>query len=163
MWYFQLCSVDGNWGSWSTWSQCPVTCGQGQRERRRLCDSPSPNVCGRTCPGPSLERTVQLCGPEQGNRSDYKTVSPITKDRCFVKALTSKAWLFHVCFFFLVFPVDGQWGMWGSWSACPVTCGLGQVERRRFCDAPAPNACGRSCPGPAIEQNRKQCGPEASE
>ncbi|PVD27602.1 hypothetical protein C0Q70_12766 [Pomacea canaliculata] len=114
--------VDGNWGSWSTWSPCPVTCGQGQRERRRLCDSPSPNVCGRTCPGPSLERTVQLCGPEQ---------------------------------------VDGQWGMWGSWSACPVTCGMGQVERRRFCDAPAPNACGRSCPGPAIEQNRKQCGPEA--
>lgn len=41
------------WGLWQPWSQCSATCGDGVRERRRLCLTSFPSRPG--CPGTSSE------------------------------------------------------------------------------------------------------------
>lgn len=50
-------TVSGQWGLWSSWSDCSTTCGQGLRQRSRLCDSPPPSAGGAQCQGDSLEVT----------------------------------------------------------------------------------------------------------
>lgn len=41
------------WGLWQPWSQCSATCGDGVRERRRMCLTSFPSRPG--CPGMSSE------------------------------------------------------------------------------------------------------------
>jgi len=45
-------SVHGNWALWSSWGDCTVTCGGGQRRRFRTCTNPRPRHTGRDCLGP---------------------------------------------------------------------------------------------------------------
>ena len=47
--------VNGMWGSWSSWSACNKTCGQGTRERKRLCDNPKPDFSGNKCLGSDIQ------------------------------------------------------------------------------------------------------------
>nr|XP_032822651.1 SCO-spondin-like [Petromyzon marinus] len=49
------CRIDGGWGSWTGWSACARSCGDGVQYRYRLCDSPAPHAGGRGCAGPSRE------------------------------------------------------------------------------------------------------------
>ncbi|CAH1254988.1 VWDE [Branchiostoma lanceolatum] len=46
--------------------------------------------------------------------------------------------------------IDGGWSVWSPWSACSVTCGVGEETRDRTCTNPAP-AGGAECDGPAQE------------
>lgn len=48
--------VNGMWGSWSSWSACSKTCGQGTRERQRLCNNPKPAFSGNKCLGSDIEK-----------------------------------------------------------------------------------------------------------
>ena len=58
-----LCApVDGSWGSWTDWSSCSVTCGEGFQRRTRKCDDPRPLNGGAECPGSDKE--VQSCNTE---------------------------------------------------------------------------------------------------
>ena len=41
--------INGNWGTWESWSGCSSSCGIGQRSRSRACDSPSPSIGGLPC------------------------------------------------------------------------------------------------------------------
>ena len=41
--------MDGGWAEWSTWSTCPVTCGNGDQRRTRKCDNPEPEYGGIDC------------------------------------------------------------------------------------------------------------------
>ena len=65
-------AVDGSWGSWERWGQVTATCGTGMRERRRRCDNPRPNFCGRSCSGPDVDTeafdTGVACKPVCGEK-----------------------------------------------------------------------------------------------
>lgn len=52
-------SVNGNWGPWSPWDTCSLTCGGGVQSRKRLCNDPEPKFGGKECVGDSNES--QLC------------------------------------------------------------------------------------------------------
>lgn len=49
------CPVDGGWSSWSPWSSCSVSCGQGRKTRVRTCNNPEPEYGGRKCSGNNFE------------------------------------------------------------------------------------------------------------
>ncbi|KAJ8320277.1 hypothetical protein KUTeg_001864 [Tegillarca granosa] len=48
---FELPSVDGNWGEWSQWTNCDVSCAGGRRSRQRACTNPKPMYGGIDCSG----------------------------------------------------------------------------------------------------------------
>ena len=51
--------VNGAWGEWGAWGECGAPCGDGLRQRIRLCDNP-PNVNGGdACPGRDID--LMLC------------------------------------------------------------------------------------------------------
>ena len=44
-------TVDGQWGTWSEWSNCSEPCDTGTRSRSRQCDAPAPSNGGKECVG----------------------------------------------------------------------------------------------------------------
>uniref|UniRef100_A0A3P9KTG9 ADAM metallopeptidase with thrombospondin type 1 motif, 2 n=1 Tax=Oryzias latipes TaxID=8090 RepID=A0A3P9KTG9_ORYLA len=54
---------DGNWGLWSEFGQCSLTCGGGVQFRTRTCDNPRPANGGRTCVGATFQ--FQMCNSEE--------------------------------------------------------------------------------------------------
>ena len=54
-------AIDGNWGAWSDWGSCSLTCGDGQQLRQRQCDNPAPDG-GSECSG--SEEEVLSCNRE---------------------------------------------------------------------------------------------------
>uniref|UniRef100_A0A2I3H6Z2 Thrombospondin type 1 domain containing 1 n=1 Tax=Nomascus leucogenys TaxID=61853 RepID=A0A2I3H6Z2_NOMLE len=61
------------WGLWQPWSQCSATCGDGVRERRRVCLTSFPSRPG--CPGMSLE--TSLCSLEECAAFQPSSPSPL--------------------------------------------------------------------------------------
>ncbi|KAJ8300018.1 hypothetical protein KUTeg_021537 [Tegillarca granosa] len=58
------CPINGNWGDWSSWGLCSVTCGDGLQERYRDCDNPPASYGGQDCIGSETETkpcTAQIC------------------------------------------------------------------------------------------------------
>ncbi|XP_012940871.1 SCO-spondin [Aplysia californica] len=173
------CCVNGNWGMWTSWGQCPVTCGRSQVSRSRQCSNPPPNHCGQTCPGNPYETKNEYCGPEpvNGNWAMWQQWSPCTRTcdfgtRTRIRTCTNPAP--NACG--MSCPgsaseeagcnnpsclrcVDGNWASWGPWSNCPVTCGDSTVSRSRTCSNPPPNGCGRECFGDPVESKLQNCGP----
>ena len=67
---FCFCSVDGDFTSWSGWSNCSRTCGVGNQERTRSCTSPPQRGEGKNCNGSERESrpcniTLTCPGKEQ--------------------------------------------------------------------------------------------------
>ena len=50
--------VNGNWGEWTAYGRCSVSCGGGQNTRLRLCDNPAPSGGGDKCQGDSKESLI---------------------------------------------------------------------------------------------------------
>ena len=46
---FVIIQVAGNWGDWTEWEKCTVSCGGGDQRRTRLCNSPAPKYGGDDC------------------------------------------------------------------------------------------------------------------
>ena len=58
-------TVDGGWSSWSSWTECNVTCGTGVVSRERKCDNPASASGGRPCQGHPRDvkpcNTTEIC------------------------------------------------------------------------------------------------------
>ncbi|KAL5012312.1 hypothetical protein ScPMuIL_010863 [Solemya velum] len=54
-------AINGEFGEWSGWTDCTVTCGGAEVTRNRACDSPAPENGGDPCEGPVEE--VRVCAP----------------------------------------------------------------------------------------------------
>nr|XP_045011378.1 thrombospondin type-1 domain-containing protein 1 [Jaculus jaculus] len=61
------------WGPWQPWSQCSATCGDGVRERRRVCLTSFPSR--PSCPGVSSE--TSLCSLEECAAFQPASPSPL--------------------------------------------------------------------------------------
>lgn len=51
----QACPIDGNWGTFGSWSACTKDCGGGTQSRSRSCNSPPPAFGGKNCSGSGVE------------------------------------------------------------------------------------------------------------
>ena len=51
--------MNGNWGTWTNWGACTVSCGTGAQVRSRSCDDPAPANGGSDCAGDNSE--TQSC------------------------------------------------------------------------------------------------------
>ena len=63
-------TVNGVWGEFAEWNECPVSCGGGERSRVRTCDSPAPAHGGNDCTVDGSSNTeVERCNenPCPGN------------------------------------------------------------------------------------------------
>lgn len=126
-----------SWDSWTKWSKCNVSCGVGQKFRRRKCSN-SPCIgdgsevvscslilcpvskwsewtawgeCSRTCGYGVMQRT-RIC--ESGNCVG----STVDRERCNESECQDK-------------PI---WSLWSSWTECPSSCaGKSMSYRTRTC------------------------------
>uniref|UniRef100_A0AAV2LGT2 Thrombospondin-2-like n=1 Tax=Knipowitschia caucasica TaxID=637954 RepID=A0AAV2LGT2_KNICA len=117
----------GRWGHWSPWSSCSVSCGEGNKTRLRLCDSPQTQRGGRGGEGGGGGRGGGGGGGCSGAERENQAC---TKPPC---------------------PIAGGWSSWSEWSHCSHTCGGGLSSRDRACADPAPQHGGKPCAGEGVD------------
>uniref|UniRef100_H0WC62 Hemicentin-1 n=1 Tax=Cavia porcellus TaxID=10141 RepID=H0WC62_CAVPO len=86
-----MCPVDGNWGHWQSWSHCSVSCGGGEKTRKRLCDNPVPSKSGRSCRGDATQVSrcnTQACpgGPQRARGSVIGNINDVEFGIAFLNA-----------------------------------------------------------------------------
>ena len=174
----QPCPVSGGYTSWSQFTLCSVTCGNGTKTRHRNCTNPSPKHGGRGCDYLGLAREIEHCYerdcPVDGNYSNWSTFShcsvscgggtQLRKRLCnnpppyaggrncshFGAAVSTRECNKQGC------PRNGNYTEWSKFSwPCSRTCGGGVQTRTRNCTNPHPELGGQNCTrlGPSA-QNR---------
>ncbi|KAL1775484.1 hemicentin-1 isoform X4 [Sigmodon hispidus] len=86
-----MCPVDGSWGTWQSWSHCSVSCGGGEKIRKRQCDNPVPSKSGRSCPGDATQLSrcnTQACpgGPQRARGSVIGNINDVEFGIAFLDA-----------------------------------------------------------------------------
>lgn len=66
--------VDGQWGVWSEWSRCSVTCGKGVKTRERACNNPKKETDGKDCQGERTETKECESAACNMNKSVFKNI-----------------------------------------------------------------------------------------
>ncbi|XP_041349175.1 hemicentin-1-like [Gigantopelta aegis] len=130
----QPCPVDGQWsefGEWSPYTECSVSCGGGaqSRTRTRTCSAPKPQYGGADCVGEAIEGDERECNtqpcPIHGQWTQWEDWTPL--DNC---------------------PV-----LCGG--------GQTRLTRSRSCSDPAPMYGGDECEGGSVDfQNPGPCNTE---
>ncbi|KAJ9576472.1 hypothetical protein L9F63_006685, partial [Diploptera punctata] len=166
--------VPAEWGSWSSWSDCTVTCGLGEQYRIRVCGEDAETIVDETnCQGESKE--MQSCHmsecPVDGAWSEWTdwtscsvscgrgTRRRYRKCNNPVPAYGGKPCLGsdgqqEYCNQ-MTCPVNGKWSDWSIWSPCSATCNNGTQIRYRRCNNPPPAFGGKGCSG--TDRESKEC------
>ncbi|XP_071138997.1 A disintegrin and metalloproteinase with thrombospondin motifs adt-1-like isoform X3 [Mytilus edulis] len=162
-----MCTVNGNWGSWSDWTICSSSCDAGHQTRSRICNNPVPSSNGAYCNGKSFEVlncSIAKCtvNGNWGSWSDWTVCSSScdsghqTRSRLCNNPVPSSSGSYCNGESFGVLncsiarcAVDGSWGGWSMWSDCNATCDGGVQKRTRTCNNPYPSAGGSPCSGMA--------------
>jgi len=172
------CPINGGWGEWSSWPECPVSCGGGTQGRTRVCDNPVPDFGGEDCTvDGSTDMETQACNenpcPINGGWGDWSEwdMCPVTcggADQGRTRACDNPAPQFggddctvdgsldsetqrcneNPC------PIDGGFSDWDEWGPCTAQCGGGDQTRSRRCDNPVPEFGGLDCEGDYTECQR---------
>ncbi|XP_074659491.1 MAM and LDL-receptor class A domain-containing protein 1-like [Tubulanus polymorphus] len=66
----EVVPVNGNWGPWSPYSACSVTCETGQKTRTRKCNNPAPKYGGSDCSG--SDKQTESCTMPSCFDSDFE-------------------------------------------------------------------------------------------
>ncbi|KAI0234107.1 Hemicentin-1 [Lamellibrachia satsuma] len=164
------CHVHGQWGMWSPWQSCSVTCDTGTRHRSRVCNNPTPRHGGKPCKGKGQEEKPcfkKHC-PVNGHWSRWTQWSSCSATcgrtrrervrmcdnprpahggaRCVGRRREKQ-----ICPRRPYCSVDGAWSLWSRWSRCSATCGHGVRKRSRQCTSPRPKFGGRLCDGHPLQ------------
>mmetsp|Transcript_25160 Transcript_25160/g.72526 ORF Transcript_25160/g.72526 Transcript_25160/m.72526 type:complete len:487 (+) Transcript_25160:3-1463(+) len=143
----QACPTDCEWSEWTSWTDCPVSCGGGKSSRRRNMTAEAANG-GKKCVGDGSEEEdcktqtcpvdckwsnwgrwsecTKTCG--NGKMTRLRSVS-VQKDfggkPCDGLPQDTKACDSSPC------PGVCEWSEWGEWTKCTQTCGGGTRSRTR--------------------------------
>ncbi|KAL9971012.1 hypothetical protein ACROYT_G023488 [Oculina patagonica] len=173
------CPVDGNYTTWSNWTACSATCGEGTTTRTRSCTNPPPLHGGRDCTDIGSNIEIQPCKNQDclvnGDYSEWSSWSICSKTcgrgfkkriracnnplpsnggkDCYEQGLGPSEERSHC--FERSCPLDGSYNDWSAWTTCSMSCGGGVKFRHRNCTNPAPMHGGRDCSliGPATESD----------
>ena len=169
------CPIDGGYSSWSNFTICSKTCGNGTEWRSRNCTNPFPRHRGLNCSrlGPAME--VRPCNvfpcPVHGGYTAWSRFSDCTKScgngtmqrtrnctnptpkhggrNCsrFGFPIEVEFCNTHHC------PIDGGYTPWSNFTHCSKSCGNGTQFRNRNCTNPEPRYGGATCSrfGPRTE------------
>lgn len=164
-------NADCVWDSWTDWSVCQFTCGDGEAIRTRkvkvmaagtgsACDNNAKearlchkNACPVDCVWDDWETwgaCTATCG--QGTRRKSrgtKQGQQFGGAACVGNSTIEGACMDQEC------PVDCKWSDWGPWEGCSKSCGTGQRSRYRSV-AQVRNSAGADCPPPNIQT--ESCG-----
>ncbi|XP_052699211.1 SCO-spondin-like isoform X2 [Crassostrea angulata] len=159
------CQVDGNWSTWTPFSTCSKTCGDGIKSRNRTCSNPAPLHGGKLCSGTTTETVTCSDGPcpvdggwslwgsysscsvtcgvgiQKRERTCTEPVSQYGGTDCVGLSSETQNCTESEC------PVDGHWSQWSEFSVCSTSCGPGSQSRERTCTNPAPSNGGLPCAG----------------
>ena len=169
-----FCPVNGNWGSWTSFTPCNKKCGIGIIQRSRLCNNPAPMYNGKPCMGLAIEEQICDTGincPIDGNWGPWTIFT-----KCSVKCglgiqqrtreCNNPPPLYgggdcaghpletQDCDSGVPCPVDGGWSLWTDYGPCNVRCGVGIQKRQRACTNPSPMYGGLDCLGDLIEERK---------
>ncbi|CAG2194241.1 Hemicentin-1,Neurotrypsin,Coadhesin,Adhesion G protein-coupled receptor B3,Thrombospondin-2,Adhesion G protein-coupled receptor B2,Scavenger receptor cysteine-rich domain-containing group B protein,Mucin-like protein,Scavenger receptor cysteine-rich type 1 protein M160,Scavenger receptor cysteine-rich type 1 protein M130,A disintegrin and metalloproteinase with thrombospondin motifs adt-1,Soluble scavenger receptor cysteine-rich domain-containing protein SSC5D,Adhesion G protein-coupled receptor B1,Thrombo len=167
-----MCTVNGNWGSWSDWTICSSSCDSGHQTRSRICNNPVPSSNGAYCYGKSFEVlncSIARCivdgsWGEWSKWSDCNaTCDGGVQKRTRIcnnpypsaggSACSGMADQILICAESHC-PVIGAWSEWGVWSLCSASCGSGNRTRSRQCDNPLPSYGGAYCNGKTFDSDK---------
>uniref|UniRef100_A0A183FYX5 Hemicentin-1 n=1 Tax=Heligmosomoides polygyrus TaxID=6339 RepID=A0A183FYX5_HELPZ len=142
-------SWKGEWGQWSLWTQCTVSCGGGYRKRSRSC-----SVKGR-CDGAETE--TEQCSsnacPALSTTGGSHWTTWTEWNHCSVSCGRGSQARYRKCVtaqHSLAFDCPdtnievracdggpcngvGVWISWSEWSTCSTSCGPGTMTRQRGC------------------------------
>uniref|UniRef100_A0A158R565 Peptidase M12B domain-containing protein n=1 Tax=Syphacia muris TaxID=451379 RepID=A0A158R565_9BILA len=121
-----------DYSEWQEWSKCSATCGQGIRERKRLCLSQKCNEklnetekCNEAkCPEWSSWEEWSKCSVTCGAGTQVRVRKCSIPDGCDGNDLETKECNEKKCVV----------QTWGDWHPCSASCGSGFQIRERLCD-----------------------------
>jgi len=138
--------VDCEFGEWSPWSDCTMTC-FGTRGRTRGIATAGGGLKGRPCIG-DLKQTAP-CNPGFSDADDMSTLTTAQINQAAPQA----------CQVSQKIPVDCLFSDWTKFGECTAPCGGGQQVRTRFIEAEGSYG-GAVCKGPLEETlacNTEEC------